>query len=242
MIRQALFYKNSENRLYTLENYFVEDNGNVYYHDKLLKEYVREGYKCVKIICNDNKERYLKIHRIVASTFFDICGNFNEVINHLDENKFNNSAFNLQWTTNKENLSWGNIENVRNNEKKHRSEIRDNIKKICIENNIKYTKCKISKLKTCYKIKLINTDIRFYTIGFSTEINLKRSIYPRLILSNSEVNSEAKIQESKIKENDIEENTTDNVQRIINMLHLFPEEIENFKVFIKLQNEIRNNL
>ena len=234
MIRQAMFYKNSEMKLYTLNNYFADEIGNIYYKDKLLKQYTHQGYKCVKIICNDNIERYVKVHRIIASTFTDICGNFNEVINHLDENKFNNSALNLRFVTNKENLSWGNIETVRKNEMKHRGKIRDNIKIICSENNIKYTKCKITRLKTCYKIKLINTSIRFYTIGFSTEIDLQRSIYPKIVI-------EPLLETEKKQDNDINIQE-DSVQRIIHMLYLFPEEIKNFKQFIGLQYKIKELL
>ena len=64
-------------------------------------------YMSVFLTDRNGKTRERLVHRIVASTFTDICGDFDEVVNHLDENKHNNSAYNLSWTTNKANLSWG---------------------------------------------------------------------------------------------------------------------------------------
>lgn len=66
-------------------------------------------YMSVHIKDRNGKVRERLVHRIVASTFKDICGEFNEVVNHLDEDKWNNSAENLSWTTNRENLQWGTI-------------------------------------------------------------------------------------------------------------------------------------
>ena len=64
-------------------------------------------YISVFLIDRNGKKRERLVHRIVASTFTDICGDFNEVVNHLDEDKHNNSAYNLSWTTNRDNLLWG---------------------------------------------------------------------------------------------------------------------------------------
>ena len=44
------------------------------------------------------------IHRLVAELFVDNPNNFN-VVNHLDEDRANNKAENLEWTTHAKNLS-----------------------------------------------------------------------------------------------------------------------------------------
>lgn len=67
----------------------------------------RYPYKTVYLIDQDGKKHRRLVHRIVATTFTDICGDINEVVNHLDEDKMNCEASNLQWTTNEANLRYG---------------------------------------------------------------------------------------------------------------------------------------
>lgn len=84
---------------------------------KFTKDY---PYKFVVLtdINGNKKKRY--VHRIVASTFKDICGEYNEVVNHLDENKLNNCANNLQWCTDEENKNYGTAkERARKNYQKY---------------------------------------------------------------------------------------------------------------------------
>lgn len=42
-------------------------------------------YKSVILVDKDGKEHERFVHRIVATTFKDICGDINQVVNHLDE-------------------------------------------------------------------------------------------------------------------------------------------------------------
>lgn len=58
------------------------------------------GYKQVRI---KNKSEY--VHRIVAETFIPNINNF-PVVNHIDENKANNSVDNLEWCDRKYNTSY----------------------------------------------------------------------------------------------------------------------------------------
>lgn len=69
--------------------------------------YKYKPYKAVFLIDRSGKRKERLVHRIVATSFEDICGSYDEVVNHLDEDKSNNSAINLRWTTNRENLAWG---------------------------------------------------------------------------------------------------------------------------------------
>ena len=64
-------------------------------------------YKAVILVDRNGKKRERLVHRIVATSFPEICGEPNEVVNHLDENKLSNAAINLRWTTWKENLQYG---------------------------------------------------------------------------------------------------------------------------------------
>ena len=66
---------------------------------------VELGYE--ELILSNKGVRYSKlVHRLVAEAFIDNPQSKPEV-NHLDENKGNNSVENLEWNTRKENLEWG---------------------------------------------------------------------------------------------------------------------------------------
>lgn len=73
---------------------------------KLLKPIKhRSGYSQVSLY-KDGKKQEFKIHRLVATAFIPNPQN-KPFVNHLDENPSNNSADNLDWCTNKENLNYG---------------------------------------------------------------------------------------------------------------------------------------
>ena len=61
----------------------------------------KNGYLYLNL-WNNGKYKTVKIHRLVAEYFID---NVNElpVVNHIDGNKLNNSANNLEWCTYKQN-------------------------------------------------------------------------------------------------------------------------------------------
>ncbi len=92
----------------------------------------------------------------------------------MDENKENNSAYNLQWTTNKLNLSWGHINEKRKETVEKNREIRNIVKDLYSKNNIVYSSVKIKRLKTCYKIIDKKNDITLYTLGKEIIFNEKR--------------------------------------------------------------------
>ena len=161
---------NDENFHDLSEKYLVSEEGKVYtVLGEELKQYCREGYLYVKLEIG-NKERLTKVHRIVACTYTDICGEYNEVVNHLDENKKNNNVNNLRWCTNKENLSWGTIEERTKEKVEFNRNIKTEVKKLGINPNKE--KIRIRKLKDKYKIN-IGKQV-YYTKGFSSVIDYEK--------------------------------------------------------------------
>ena len=157
-----------------LHGYYVDETGRIYSCDgKEIKPYFRGSYLEVKLLVGD-KNKYFKVHRIVASSFPEICGSYNEVVNHLDENKVNNSAENLQWTTNKKNLSWGNIEKARKQGIKNSRKIREAVMDFCYQVRIPYINPKIKKTSYGYLAKS-----NIYTIPIYNDftINWKKAKY-----------------------------------------------------------------
>lgn len=69
---------------------------------KLLKPELQSGYLKVMLSKNNNKKWY-SIHRLVAITFIENKEN-KEQVNHIDGNKINNNANNLEWVTCQENI------------------------------------------------------------------------------------------------------------------------------------------
>lgn len=77
---------------------------------KILKDtHDTDGY-CMVNLCDakhGTKNKISKVHRLVAKAFIDNPNGFPEV-NHIDENKSNNRADNLEWCTTQYNLTYGN--------------------------------------------------------------------------------------------------------------------------------------
>lgn len=63
------------------------------------------GYQII-LLCKEGVMRGFSIHRLVAEAFIPNPENKPEV-NHIDEDKTNNSASNLEWVTSKENNNYG---------------------------------------------------------------------------------------------------------------------------------------
>lgn len=89
--------------------YEVSDHGNIrslFRYKKTLKWNIgKNGYATVQLFKNKTGKRLL-VHRIVASAFIRLPYE-KEQVNHIDENKLNNTLINLEWVTPLENMNYG---------------------------------------------------------------------------------------------------------------------------------------
>jgi hypothetical protein len=65
-----------------------------------------KGYLGVSLSSAPNVSKTIKVHRLVAKAFIPNPNNL-PIVNYKDENKSNNCVSNLEWCTNKYNLSYG---------------------------------------------------------------------------------------------------------------------------------------
>lgn len=69
---------------------------------KIMKTYkINSGYLCLKFVINNERTAHL-VHRLIALTFLGTFDTRPEV-NHINENKEDNSLLNLDWVTRSEN-------------------------------------------------------------------------------------------------------------------------------------------
>lgn len=70
----------------------------------LRQKTTRCGYRSLVLYCTGRPRKYVNVHRLVATSFVDgrACG---LEVNHIDGNKQNNCAENLEWVTKSRNSS-----------------------------------------------------------------------------------------------------------------------------------------
>ncbi|WP_379821317.1 HNH endonuclease signature motif containing protein [Lacticaseibacillus paracasei] len=88
-------------------NYAVSQSGMVYSRkfNRELSQYTNNcNYKAINITCNNGQRMCTGVHRLVALTFCDNKWGFKEV-SHIDDNRLNNNASNLEWVTREDNLN-----------------------------------------------------------------------------------------------------------------------------------------
>ena len=92
-------------RVRSIDRHFVNANGVISYcKGKILSTFVTCQYERVGLSKN-GKLKHISVHRLVAEAFVDNPYDYSEV-NHIDENKLNNCADNLEWCSRKYNQKY----------------------------------------------------------------------------------------------------------------------------------------
>ena len=87
-----------------LEN--TKNNRHVFIKGRILHQRAQKnGYLCVDLH-KEGRAKTFRVHRLVASAFVENPNGYDEV-NHIDEDKRNNTASNLEWCTRSYNCSFG---------------------------------------------------------------------------------------------------------------------------------------
>ena len=85
----------------------VGNSRELFVKGKILKPAImKKGYLRVSLSIGHRQATSLQVHRLVAQAFVQNPEKLPQV-NHIDENKTNNRADNLEWVTNKENSNHG---------------------------------------------------------------------------------------------------------------------------------------
>jgi len=92
-----------------IEGYLIDNLGNIFStkSNKYLTKQIKRGYICVNLSIN-GKTVTKSIHRLLAKAFIPNPNNY-PCVNHIDENKLNNSVTNLEWCS----ISYNNAYNGR---------------------------------------------------------------------------------------------------------------------------------
>ena len=87
----------------SFENYEVSNHGSIRNRKtaRVLRQHNRNGYKSV-VLYSEGRWSRLSVHRLVAVAFIPNSNNLPQV-NHIDGDKTNNHAENLEWCTGFEN-------------------------------------------------------------------------------------------------------------------------------------------
>lgn len=82
-----------------------DNHGN--YREKILKQYKdKNGYMHVNL-CYQNKNKVVTVHKLVAMTFIPNPNNLPQINHKYEEDKDDNTIYNLEWCTSKYNCNYG---------------------------------------------------------------------------------------------------------------------------------------
>ncbi len=103
---EGLYQVSNIGRIKSMNRIVNNNGGTDYRKERVIKQDIdRGGYEQIHL-CKDGKRKTLKVHRLVAKAFPEICGEWFEEceIDHIDGVKNNNKATNLKVCTKSENM------------------------------------------------------------------------------------------------------------------------------------------
>lgn len=116
-------------------NYTIDTTGNVLNkHGKAIQpEVTNNGYLRVSLSNDKIKHKHLSVHRVVAETFVPNPNDLPQV-NHINENKRDNSVSNLEWCSPVDNLNHSHVIDKASKAKEHKIK--------CVTTNTTYNSIK----------------------------------------------------------------------------------------------------
>ena len=104
---EGLYQVSDQGRVKSLERIIIKKDGRKFtVKERVLKPGVtKDGYLIVALHAGD-KQKTLTVHRLVCTAFHENLEN-KPCVNHINENKTDNRASNLEWCTYKENNNHG---------------------------------------------------------------------------------------------------------------------------------------
>jgi hypothetical protein len=152
------------------ENYEISNFGYVKSKKtgkRLKVSYDKRGYERVGIYLN-GKKKTITMHRLVAFNFIDNPQNKAQV-NHIDGNKVNNTASNLEWVTCQENIVHANANGLFKEKNKAISEkMRNRLK------GISFNHKNVIDLYTGILYHSLTEACKIYNLSYSTEVKRTR--------------------------------------------------------------------
>ena len=105
---EGLYQVSNKGRVKSLERTFVDKRGYRQYRKGRVLKPSKDGggYLRVNLFNGSGKGKTLSVHRLVCEAFHENSEN-KPCVNHIDENRVNNVASNLEWCTYKENNNHG---------------------------------------------------------------------------------------------------------------------------------------
>jgi len=105
---EDLYQVSNRGRVKSLDHVTVRKNGRkLPVKGRILKpEILRNGYLRVNLYDSSGKMKKFLVHRLVCEAFHENPKN-KPCVNHIDEDKTNNMASNLEWCTVAENVNYG---------------------------------------------------------------------------------------------------------------------------------------